>query len=254
VGVSGELLVEMRGIEKRFGGVHAVEDADLELEAGEVVGVLGHNGAGKSTLMRALSGAEPCDAGTIRVAGETVRIDSPLRARELGIETLYQQLALVDELDAVGNLFLGRELRTRYGLLDEDAMEAAARDVLARLNPRFRQLREPVQRLSGGQRSAIAIARAVHFEARVLILDEPTAALGPGEKRVVAEVIEALRREGMGILLVSHDLHDVMDVATRVVVMRGGRTIGGGPTAELTHDQVVTLIVGGGTHPGGPEA
>jgi D-xylose transport system ATP-binding protein len=243
--MSGEPLVEMRGIDKRFGGVHAVEGADLDVAAGEIVGVLGHNGAGKSTLMRVLSGAEPCDAGTIRIAGERVQIGSPLRARELGIETLYQQLGLVDELDAVGNLFLGRELRSRFGLLDEDAMEAAARDVLARLNPRFSQLREPVRQLSGGQRSAIAIARAVHFEARVLILDEPTAALGPGEKELVTQVIEALRLEGLGILLVSHDLHDVMDVATRVVVMRGGRTIGGGPTAELTHDQVVALIVGG---------
>ena len=251
--MSGDRLVEMRSIEKRIGGVQAVEAADLDLAAGEVVGVLGHNGAGKSTLMRALSGAEPCDGGAIRVAGQSVRIDSPLRARELGIETLYQQLALVDDLDAVANLFLGRELRTRFGLLDEDAMEAAARDVLERLNPRFTQLREPVRRLSGGQRSAIAIARAVHFEARVLILDEPTAALGPGEKRVVAGVIEALRREGMGILLVSHDLHDVMDVATRVVVMRGGRTIGGGSTDSLSHDEVVALIVGtnhtGGTDP-----
>jgi len=248
--MSSERLVEMCGIQKRFGGVLAVAGADLELDSGEVVGVLGHNGAGKSTLMRALSGAEPCDAGEIRIAGRAVRIDSPLRARDLGIETLYQQLALVDDLDAVANLFLGRELRARSGLLDEDGMEAAARDVLARLNPRFTQLREPVRQLSGGQRAAIAIARAVHFEARVLILDEPTAALGPDEKRVVAEVIEALRHEGMGILLVSHDLHDVMEVATRVVIMRGGRTIGGGATAELTYDDVVALIVGG-SPPGG---
>lgn len=237
--------VEMREIEKHFGGVRAVAGVDLDLHAGEVVGVLGHNGAGKSTLMRVLSGAQPCDAGSIRIDGEDVRIDSPRRARELGIETLYQELALVDELDAVGNLFLGRELRSRFGLLDEDAMEASARDVLARLNPNFTQLREPVRRLSGGQRQAIAIARAVHFEARVLILDEPTAALGPAEKRVVTGVIEALRDEGMGILLVSHDLHDVMDVSTRIVVMRNGRIVGEGATADLEHDEVVTWIVGG---------
>ena len=251
--MSGPKLIEMREVHKRFGGLHAVDGANLELEAGEVVGVLGHNGAGKSTLMRALSGADPCDAGTIHVAGTPVRIDSPLRARQLGIETLYQQLALVDELDAVGNLFLGRELRTRFGLLDEEAMEAAARDVLARLSPRFSRLREPVRNLSGGQRAAIAIARAVHFEARVLILDEPTAALGPEEKRTVAATLEALRTEGLGILLVSHDLHDVMDVATRVVVMRGGRTIGGGPTAALSHDEVVAMIVGGGNPSGGQD-
>ena len=237
--------VAMRGIEKHFGGVRAVAGIDLDLHPGEVVGVLGHNGAGKSTLMRVLSGAQPCDAGTIEIDGEAVRIDSPRRARELGIETLYQELALVDELDAVGNLFLGRELRTRLGLLDEDAMEASARDVLARLNPNFTHLREPVRRLSGGQRQAIAIARAVHFDARVLILDEPTAALGPGEKRVVAGVIEALRSEGMGILLVSHDLHDVMDVSTRIVVMRNGHVVGEGVTAELQQDEVVAWIVGG---------
>lgn len=242
--------VEMRGIEKHFGGVRAVAGADLDLHSGEVVGVLGHNGAGKSTLMRVLSGAQPCDAGSIRIDGEAVRIDSPRRARDLGIETLYQELALIDELDAVGNLFLGRELCTRLGLLDEDAMEAAARDVLARLNPNFTQLREPVRRLSGGQRQAIAIARAVHFDARVLILDEPTAALGPGEKRVVQDVIAALRDEGMGILLVSHDLHDVMDVSTRIVVMRNGRVVGGGATADLDHDDVVTWIVGGEPRPG----
>jgi D-xylose transport system ATP-binding protein len=239
--------VSMRGIEKHFGGVRAVAGVDLDLHSGEVVGVLGHNGAGKSTLMRVLSGAQPCDGGSIEVDGKPVRIHSPRRARELGIETLYQELALVDELDAVGNLFLGREIRTRLGFLDEDAMEASARDVLARLNPNFTQLREPVRRLSGGQRQAIAIARAVHFDARVLILDEPTAALGPGEKRVVAGVIEALREEGMGILLVSHDLHDVMDVSTRIVVMRNGRVVGEGATADLEHDEVVAWIVGGNT-------
>jgi len=241
--------VEMRGIEKHFGGVHAVAGVDLDVHPGEVVGVLGHNGAGKSTLMRVLSGAQLCDAGTIAIDGQRVRIDSPRRARELGIETLYQELALVDELDAVGNLFLGRELRTRIGFLDEDAMEAAARDVLGRLNPNFTQLREPVRRLSGGQRQAIAIARAVHFDARVLILDEPTAALGPAEKRVVAGVIEALRGEGMGILLVSHDLHDVMDVSTRIVVMRNGRVVGEGATADLQHDDVVAWIVGAEARP-----
>ncbi|MEE3329673.1 MAG: ATP-binding cassette domain-containing protein [Myxococcota bacterium] len=237
--------VEMREIEKHFGGVRAVAGVDLDLHPGEVVGVLGHNGAGKSTLMRVLSGAQPCDTGSIRIDGKHVNIDSPRRARELGIETLYQELALVDELDAVGNLFLGRELRSRFGLLDEDAMEASARDVLARLNPNFTQLREPVRRLSGGQRQAIAIARAVHFEARVLILDEPTAALGPAEKQVVTGVIEALRDEGMGILLVSHDLHDVMDVSTRIVVMRNGHIVGEGATRDLEHDEVVAWIVGG---------
>jgi D-xylose transport system ATP-binding protein len=242
--------VEMRGVHKRFGGVHAVAGIDLRLDPGEIVGLLGHNGAGKSTLLRALSGADPLDEGEIRVDGVPVAIRTPRDAQRLGIETLHQHLALVDELDAVANVFLGRELRNRFGLLDEEAMEAATRAVLVRLSPAFAALRTPVRRLSGGQRAAVAIARAIHFQARVLILDEPTAALGPQEKRLVADVVRQLRREGLAILVISHDLYDVLDVADRVVVMRAGRIAGGGPAGSLTHDELVGLIVGGATPSG----
>lgn len=240
-----EPLVEMRGVHKHFGGVHAVEDVSIDLFAGEVLGLLGHNGAGKSTLMKALSGAEPADAGEIRFAGRRVDIASPRAARALGIETLYQTLALADNLDAAANLFLGRELRTRFGLLDDRAMEAIARQVLERLHPDFPALRRPVRTLSGGERQCVAIARALHFNARVLIMDEPTAALGPQETREVAALIRRLKGEGIGIFLVSHDLHDVFDLADRVTVMKNGRLVGTRRTEEVTPDDVLGMIIGG---------
>lgn len=238
-------LVELRGVSKHFGGVHAVRDASLELFAGEVVGVLGHNGAGKSTLMKCLSGAHPLDAGEILIDGKPALIRSPRDARQLGIETLYQTLALADNLDAPANLFLGRELVTRFGMLDDGAMERAARDVLERLNPHFTRLREPVRDLSGGERQCVAIARAIHFEARVLIMDEPTAALGPAETAGVADLIRRLKQEGLGIFLVSHDLHDVFDLSDRVTVMRAGGVVGTRHTREVTRDDVLAMIISG---------
>jgi D-xylose transport system ATP-binding protein len=244
-------LVELRGIEKRFGGVLAVDGVSLDLHAGEVLGVLGHNGAGKSTLMKGLSGAVPVDAGEIRIAGQPVAIRSPRDARRLGIETLYQTLALAENLDAVANLFLGREILTRFRTLDERAMERAARDVIARLCPHFPGVREPVRHLSGGERQVVAIARAVHFEARVLVLDEPTAALGPEESAQVGELIRRLRREGLGIFLVSHDLHDVFDLSDRVAVLRYGRLVGVRRTADTSRDEVLAMVVGGAEPAGG---
>jgi D-xylose transport system ATP-binding protein len=245
--VSGAARVEMRGVHKRFGGVRAVDGASLELWPGEVVGLLGHNGAGKSTLIKLLSGALALDAGEIRIDGAPVWIQGPRDARRRGIETLYQDLALADNLDVAANLFLGREIATRWGGLDERAMERAARDVLGRLNPEFRGFGLPVRHLSGGQRQCVAIARAIHFEARVLILDEPTASLGPQETALVAGVIRRLRSEGIGILLVSHDLHDVFDLSDRIVVMKNGRIVGGGRTPELTRERALELIIVGDT-------
>ena len=166
-------IVRMRGVSRQFGGVHAVEDVDFELDSGEVVGLLGHNGAGKSTLMALLSGALTPSCGEILIDDRPVTLDSPRAARDLGIEALYQDLALADNLGAAANLFLGRELQTRLGLLDEDAMERVARDVIHSVNPRLRDFASPVSRLSGGERQSIAIARAVHFGARVLILPAP---------------------------------------------------------------------------------
>lgn len=240
-------LVEMRGVCKHFGGVHAVDDVSLELHAGEVLGLLGHNGAGKSTLIRLLSGALLLDAGEIRIGGERVRISSPRSARALGIETLYQDLALADNLNAPANLFLGRELVRRFGTLDEVAMERTAREVIQGVNPRFEDFESPVKHLSGGERQSVAIARAVHFRARVLIMDEPTAALGPAETQAVAAQIQALRDAGLAIVLVSHDLRDVFDLADRVVVMRAGRVQATHRTSELTPDSLLSMIVGGET-------
>ncbi len=237
--------VELRHVHKRFGGVHAVEDVSLELWPGEVVGVLGHNGAGKSTLMRTLSGAGPLDRGEIRVDGEPVRIRSPREARARGIETLYQDLALAENLDAAANLFLGRERVTRFGILDEAAMQQEARELISRLVPGFHNLDAEVASLSGGERQCVAIARAICFEARVLIMDEPTASLGPAETEQVAGVIRELKARGLGLFLVSHDLHDVFDLSDRVCVMRGGRVVAVRRVSETTHDEVLQLIISG---------
>ncbi len=236
-------LVAMRGMSISFGGIRAVDDVSLDLHAGEVVGLLGHNGAGKSTFIKMLSGAYHPDAGEIRIDGQAVTINSPRDARRHGIETIYQTLALADNLDAAANLFLGRELRTAWGTLDDVAMEAETRQVMARLNPHFVKFKEPVRALSGGQRQAVAIARAIHFNARILIMDEPTAALGPQETKQVADLILQLKREGIGIFLISHDIHDVFDLADRVAVMKNGKMVGTAPTHAVTKDQVLEMII-----------
>jgi D-xylose transport system ATP-binding protein len=240
-----EPLIELQSISKAFGGVQAVDDASLTVYPGEVVGLLGHNGAGKSTLIRILSGAYVADSGRILVGGEEKAISSPKDAKELGIETIYQTLALADNLDAVANLFLGREKR-RFGIFsDRPAMVRDTRDICRQINPRFTNLQTPVRNLSGGQRQTIAIARAVYFNARVLIMDEPTAALGPGETAMVKELIEQLKRKGVGIILISHDIDDVFDLADRMVVMAAGRVVGRLTTSETTREQVLSLIIMG---------
>lgn len=238
-------LVEMSGIEKRFGGVCAVNNVSIDLYPGEVVGLLGHNGAGKSCLMRILSGAMLPSAGEIRVNGQTAQLTSPHDARDHGIETIYQTLALADHLDAPANLFLGRELRTRWGNLDDRRMLAEARKVLARLNPNFRNLGDPVSRLSGGQRQVIAIARAIYFNAKCLIMDEPTAALGPSETAMVGNLVKQLRDEGVGIFLISHDMDDVFELCDRVIVMNRGENVGCYKIDEVTKDDVLSLIIKG---------
>jgi D-xylose transport system ATP-binding protein len=218
-------LVELRAIRVSFGGVHAVDSVTVDLRAGEVVGLVGGNGAGKSTLMRALSGAHPPDAGEILIDGRPVAIANPRDAKALGIETIYQTLALADNLDAPANLFLGRELTSRLGNLDDDRMEDATRKVMGRLNPAFQRFNMPVKSLSGGQRQAVAIARAVYFNAKILIMDEPTAALGPAETAQVRNLVRQLKADGIGIFLISHDIHDVYDLADRVSVMYHGRIV-----------------------------
>jgi D-xylose transport system ATP-binding protein len=236
-------LVEMRNISVAFGGIHAVDNVSVDLMRGEVVGLLGHNGAGKSTLIKVLSGAYKADSGEIRIDGEPVTIVSARDARNQRIETIYQNLALADNLDACANLFLGREIVQGGGLLDEASMEAATRKVMNRLNPNFQKFHAPVSALSGGQRQAVAIARAVHFNARILIMDEPTAALGVQETRMVADLVQQLKREGLGIFLISHDLHDVFDLSDRVSVMKNGKLVGTVRTSDVTKDDVLGMII-----------
>lgn len=243
-------LVEMKNISIAFGGIHAVEDASLDLHEGEVVALLGHNGAGKSTLIKILSGAYKRDNGKIFVNGEEAQINNPRDAKKYGIETIYQTLALADNVDAAANLFLGRELMTPWGTLDDVAMESETRKVMARLNPRFQRFKEPVSRLSGGQRQSVAIARAIYFDARVLIMDEPTAALGPQETAQVSDLVRQLKKDGIGIFLISHDIHDVFDLADRVVVMKNGQVVGTAHTKDVTEDEVLGMIILGKCPPG----
>ncbi len=243
-------LVEMKDISLAFGGLKAVDDASIDLHPGEVVGLLGHNGAGKSCLIKVLSGAYKRDAGQIFINGQEATINNPRDAKQYGIETVYQALALADNVDAASNLYLGRELRTRWGTLDDSSMEAEARKVLGRLNPNFRRFKEPVLALSGGQRQSVAIARAIHFNARILIMDEPTAALGPAETAQVGELIKQLKAEGIGIFLISHDIHDVFDLADRVAVMKNGQIVGSGRVQDMTKDEVLGMIILGKCPPG----
>lgn len=241
-------LVEMRDMCISFGGVHAVDHVSVDLYPGEVVGLLGHNGAGKSTLIKMLSGAYQADSGDILINGEEVEIHNPRDARRYNIETIYQTLALADNLDAASNLFLGRELVTALGFVDEDAMEAECRKIMARLNPNFKKFAEPVSALSGGQRQSVAIARAVYFDARILIMDEPTAALGPHETQMVSELIQQLKAEGIGIFLISHDIHDVMELCDRASVMKNGQLVGTVDVNDVTDDDLLGMIILG-KHP-----
>ncbi len=240
---TAEPLVELRHINVAFGGVHAVRDVSIDLRPGEVVGLVGGNGAGKSTLTKVLSGAQRADTGEIRINGSKVEISNPRDAKAHGIETIYQTLALADNLDAPANLFLGRELTSRFGNLDDDQMEDATRKVMGRLNPNFQRFNMPVKSLSGGQRQAVAIARAVYFNAKILIMDEPTAALGPAETAQVRNLVRQLKNEGIGIFLISHDIHDVYDLADRVSVMYHGRIVDTVNKHEVSTDDILGMII-----------
>src|SRR3954468_2592047 len=236
-------LVGMRNINIAFGGIHAVRDVSLDLYPGELIGLVGHNGAGKSTLMRALAGAHPADSGEITINGQTATIRNPRDAKKYAIETIYQTLALAENIDAPGNMFLGRELTTRLGSLDDSSMESESRKIMHRLNPTFTSFKQPVRNLSGGQRQAIAIARAIYFNAKILIMDEPTAALGPTETAQVHALIRQLKAEGIGIFLVSHDIHDVFDLSERISVMYHGRLVGTVNKNDVTTDEVLGMII-----------
>lgn len=241
----GTPLVELRDISIAFGGIKAVDHVTVDLFPGEVVGLLGHNGAGKSTLIKCLSGAYQADSGEIYINGEKAVIENPRDARRYNIETIYQTLALADNLDAASNLFLGRELVSPRGLVDDVRMEAETRKIMGRLNPNFRKFGAPVAALSGGQRQSVAIARAVYFNAKILIMDEPTAALGPQETQMVAELIEELKRQGLGIFLIDHDVHQVKNLCDRAAVMKNGQLVGIVKVDEVTEDDILAMIIAG---------
>ncbi|WP_292286187.1 ATP-binding cassette domain-containing protein [Marivita sp.] len=243
-------LVELNDISIAFGGVQAVDHVSVDLYPGEVVGLLGHNGAGKSTLIKCLSGAYRMDSGEIRINGEPAEINNPRDARAYNIETIYQTLALADNLDAASNLFLGRELTTMTGLVDDGAMESETRKVMGRLNPYFQKFSSPVSALSGGQRQSVAIARAVYFNARILIMDEPTAALGPQETRMVADLIQELKKQNLGIFLIDHDVHQVKELCDRAAVMKNGKLVGVVKVDDVTTDDLLGMIIAGKTPEG----
>jgi ABC-type sugar transport system ATPase subunit len=243
-------LLEARSISKRFGGVEALKRVSFSLQAGEVLALAGDNGAGKSTLIKCISGVHHPDEGEIRYKGRPVRLEGPRKARDLGIETIYQDLALADNLDVGANVFLGREpARRRLGILpaiDRRRMREAAREVLHTLDIEIppSKLNLPVRTLSGGQRQAVAIGRAIYWQALVLIMDEPTAALGVPEQRKVMELIGRLKEQKVGVVFISHNLVDIFAVADRILVLRRGIAAGERRVAETDHDEIVKLMVG----------
>lgn len=246
---AGAPLIEMRGIGKRFGGVTALENVDMDLHSGEVLAIVGDNGAGKSTLIKILTGVYRPTSGTITMAGEPLVLNGHSDAIDRGIDAVYQSLALADHLTPAANLFLGSELTTRVlgvPLLDNRRMREEAERVLAeRLGVRLRSMDVPTSSLSGGQRQAVAIARAVyHSDLQVLVMDEPTAALGPQETARTLKLIEALRDQGIAVVVISHSLDDVFAVSDRIQVMRRGRRAGVVNTPETDITSVLGMIVG----------
>lgn len=236
-------VLALRGITKRFGGVQALVDVDLRVRAGEVVALAGDNGAGKSTLVKVISGVSPADRGVIEWEGRLVQIKRPHDAHALGIATVYQDLAMCDNLDVVGNLFLGREI-DRVGVLDEVEMERRARDLMRALSIRIPDVRVPVAALSAGQRQAVAISRSLMGAPKVLLLDEPTAALGVEQTSHLLDLIEEVRDRGMAIILISHNMGDIKAVADRVAVLRLGRNNGLFDVSTVTQEQIISSVTG----------
>jgi D-xylose transport system ATP-binding protein len=247
---AGGPVLELRGAVKRYGAVEALRGVDFDVSRGEVVALVGDNGAGKSTLVKALSGAAPLDDGTLVFGGREVRIERPHDSRALGIATVYQDLALCEQLDVVANVHLGRERRggrwSPRWALDEAAMEEAAARLLGGLSVRLPSVRARVAALSGGQRQSIAIARALIGDPQIVLLDEPTAALGVAQTRQVLTLIGGLRERGLGVVLISHNLSDVLAVADRVVVLRLGRVEASMPRTDATAERIVAAITGVG--------
>ncbi|WP_399128612.1 SpoIIE family protein phosphatase [Actinacidiphila sp. ITFR-21] len=241
--VRGSPLLTVRDVSKRFGAVQALREVDLTVDAGEVVGLVGSNGAGKSTLVKAISGAFPPESGIIEWKGRRVEIRRPIDARDLGIATVHQNLSLCDNLDTVDNLFLGRPMR-RFGMLDSVRMEKRSRNLLDTLGVRIPSLRVPVASLSGSQRQGVAIARALIGDPELVVMDEPTAALGPEQAALVLELVQRLRDQRVGVLLVSHEMDEVRAVADRVAVLRVGRNSGLFDTKYTTQEQIDSAVTG----------
>jgi simple sugar transport system ATP-binding protein len=245
----GETLLEVRHLSKNFGPVEALKDLSMKVHAGEVVALAGDNGAGKTTLIKAISGVYAPSGGEILLKGKPVTFASPQEARDQGIETIYQDLALADNLSIGANIFLGREpMRRAFGflpVLDRAKMAEAAKSTMALLDFHVSRLDAPVSNFSGGQRQAVAIGRAVYWNAQILIMDEPTAALGVPEQRKVIQLIHQLKAQGRGVIFISHNLQDIFAVADRIVVLRRGVQAGERRISDTTHDEVVKLMVGG---------
>ena len=244
-------MLEVKNITKRFGGLVAVNNMSMGVEAGEVVGLLGDNGAGKSTLIKIVSGVYHADEGSVFFMDREVKITNPMDALALGIETIYQDLALAENLNVYSNIFLGREkmrkLLGMFNVLDHDYMLSESRSVLQRLEIEIPSLRNKISMLSGGQRQAVAISRSLYWDAKFLIMDEPTAALGIAEQKKVLDLVNRLKDQGIGIIIISHQLHDIFSVADRLVIMRRGVKVGERVTKETSHNEIVSLIVGAET-------
>ncbi len=238
-------LLQLRGIGKRFGPVQALTDVDLDIPAGQVTALAGDNGAGKSTLIKCIAGIHQPSSGELRWKGRTVHIHSPREAANLGIAAVYQDLALCDNLDIVQNMMLGHE-KLRFGILDEVSMELTAKQTLQDLRvTSVRSIRQPVGSLSGGQRQAVAVAKAVMQDARLVIMDEPTAALGVSQTELVLSLIRRLADRGHAVIMISHNLNDVLAVSDRVAVLYLGRLAGAGPAAEFDRQSIVDLMTTG---------
>ncbi|CAM5286462.1 Sugar ABC transporter ATP-binding protein OS=Streptomyces alboniger OX=132473 GN=CP975_27910 PE=4 SV=1 [Streptomyces alboniger] len=241
--MSATPVLALRGVSKRFGAVQALTDVELEVHAGEVVALVGDNGAGKSTLVKTIAGVHPIDEGVIEWDGRSVQINRPHDAQALGIATVYQDLALCDNIDVVGNLFLGREVR-KWGVLDEVEMERRSQELLRTLSIRIPSVRIPIASLSGGQRQTVAIARSMLGEPKLVILDEPTAALGVEQTAQVLDLVERLRERGHAVILISHNMADVKAVADKVAVLRLGRNNGVFEVKTTSQEEIISAITG----------
>jgi simple sugar transport system ATP-binding protein len=244
-------LLEARNITKRFGGLVAVNNVSIGLNAGEAIGIVGDNGAGKSTLIKVISGVHRPDEGQLFFMGEDAKIDTPMDALKLGIETIYQDLALADNMNVYSNIFLGREKLKKFlgvlNVLDHESMHVESRKILKSLEIEIPSLRNIIRVLSGGQRQAVAISRSIYWDARVLIMDEPTAGLAVAEQSKVLKLVNRLKEQGIGVIIITHQLHDVFAVSDRLVVMRRGEKVGERITKQTNPDEIVSLIIGAET-------